>query len=606
MNARASLLFVAAALGCRVQAVDGAAYSGPKNACELGCASGVGCVDGACVSTETAYPLVFEVTPQSTSTFARGVTFTVPITDRKGGSDRNLKLDEPARVVAQLGTTKGIKLRLRKVDAVPGAAPAVFEASSLSDSTVTQVLTVPPGDYEVFLTPTTDSDLPIDPPVQLRDDDTKLPLVQTFTSGPQKLVVSYSGLRTIDVTLTDNAGALLTKPLNEARDVFVVDETTGVLASTIGHSCRPGAELLDSNVKLTLAPALTGHRYTLRVAPAATACSAAPGPLATVDFDLDTLDVEGHGNRAALAMPPTNRINAFGQVVAFGSNAPINDATIILRSQPGKLDPPTDYTAGNAFIEARVTVGGSDGQFIARNLLAGTYRATVIPGSSLTLGARPYAICVDCTTSAQDESAPPGSRIVDFKLDGKNSVDFQIARRVSVTLGAAGFDGALFGLGTFESDTSSSASLTNASGTALITRSEAGTLAITQEKGTPKSWNVAVALDPGVYDFVVRTPQASGYPWVVLPSVQVAPAPKLELGVVTATAPVIFEGHIVDPTGAPVPRANLRARALIPDKTDPKKPPLGAVLVGETRTGEDGSYRIVLPSDFAGLTPTAK
>jgi hypothetical protein len=601
MSARLALLCFALTVSCRVPAVDGAAYSGPRNSCDLGCATGVGCVDGACAAAETAYPLVFEVTPEATSTFAPGVTYTLPIDDRKGGTGRNLNLAEPARVVAELPDDTGVTLRLRKVDAVPGAAPAVYEASSLPGSTLTRVLTILPGKYEVFLTPSNDAALAFRPAVQLRDDETGLPLQQTFTSGGQKLVVSYAGLRSIEVSLTDGTGKPLVSPLNEARDVFVMDDTSRTLASTIARTCVLGGTELQSDVKLTLAPALTGHRYTLRVAPAAKPCSAAPGPLATVDFDLQALDVEGHGNRAVLAMPPTNRINTIGQVVAFGTNAPINDATVILRSQ--QLD---DTTDGHAFLETRVPIGGAGGQFFTKDLLAGTYRATVIPGSGLTLGSKPYAICVDCTTSAQDPSAPPGTRIVDFKLDGKNSVDFQIARRVAVTVAAAGFDGALFGLGTFESDTSSSASLATTTGATLLTRSELGPIAITQEKTTGKTWNVSAALDPGAYDIVVRTPEASGYPWVVLPAVEVAPAPKLDLGVVKAAAPVIFAGRLLDPSGQPVPRALLRARALIADKTDPKKPPLGAVLVAETRTGEDGSYRVVVPSDFSAITPTTK
>ncbi|MGZ3417347.1 MAG: hypothetical protein ACXVEF_22560 [Polyangiales bacterium] len=600
MKRHAFWLFFACAASCRVPAVDGAAYSGPRNACELGCASGVGCVDGACVAAQTAYPLVFEITPPTTAAFARGVTFTVPIADQKGATDRDIKLDQPARVVAELDDTAGVTLRLRRVDAVPGAARSVFEASSASGSKSTPALTVPPGDYEVFISPTQDSDLATIPPVQLRDDATGLPLVKTFASGAQKLVISYGGLRTIDVTLTDKTGAPLLSA-TEARDVFVIDDTTGALASTVKHTCTaPGS--VTPKVTLTLAPALTGHRYTLRVAPPAIKC-AAGAPLATVDFDLQALDVEGRGNQAILAMPPTpSTPTVVGQVVAFGTNAAINDATIILQSQT--LD---DVTSGHAFIEVRGDVGGASGRFFLDNVLPGTYRATVIPGTGVTLGARPYAICVDCTVPSQDPTAPDGTRVAEFKIDAAHTkLDFQIARRVSVTVGAAGFDGALFGLGTFEADTSSSAFLSTATGSKLITRSETGTLAITLEKGTLKTWNLAAALDPGVYDFVVRTPEASGYPWIVLPRTEVAPAPKLDIGVVKATAPVIFAGHILDPSGAPVPRATLRARALIPDRTDPKKPAIGAVLVGETRAGEDGSYNIVLPSDFATQPPVSK
>jgi hypothetical protein len=271
---------------------------------------------------------------------------------------------------------------------------------------------------------------------------------------------------------------------------------------------------------------------------------------------------------------------------------------VILRSQ--QLAPEVDAKKGHAFVELTADVGAS-GAFFVDKALAGTYRAVVVPGSSVRFGALPYAICVDCTVTSQDPTALPGTRTVDFDIGpGKPPLDFQLARRVQVTVGAAGFDGALFGLGTFEADGSNAVSLTTASGTKLLTRSASGTVAITQTAGTDKTWNVAPSLDPGVYDFVIRTPEASGYPWIVMPSIQVKPAPKLDLGVVKATAPVVFSGQILDPNGRAVPRATVRVRALIDDK-NPANPPGAAVLVGETRADDAGNYRIAVPSDFSAL-----
>jgi len=55
----------------------------------------------------------------------------------------------------------------------------------------------------------------------------------------------------------------------------------------------------------------------------------------------------------------------------------------------------------------------------------------------------------------------------------------------------------------------------------------------------------------------------------------------------------VLTGTVVDPTGAPIPRATVRARAL---NNDDGKKASAAVLVGETRADDAGRYRLVVPS----------
>lgn len=601
---RAAVCFsIAALVGCRVEAIDGTAYVGPANRCELGCPSGSSCVDGACLATETSYPLMLEATPPSSARYAPGVTFSLGIDDRKGGA-RDLALPDVALVSARLlvpgaASTVPLTLRLQRVDGTPGTPARSYETRSFPNTSQTPTLAIPPGDYYVFVSPSDAANLALVPPVQLRDDSTGKPLVVTFSSGAHELQVSIaSSLRTLSLHLTDESGNDFTS-LSDARKVYVFDETSGAVASTVVHTCVEPGKSVAFDLSLTLAPALDGHRYTLRLEPDADKpCNAKTSAVRpTIDYDLSALDVEGKGNTATIALhDPSSYVTvlASGTITAFGSKSGlgIEDGTIILRSTA--LSPAVAPISGHASIV--ITQPFSRGAFV---LLAppGNYRATIIPSSAVTsTTAKKYAVCVDCTVPSQDETAVPGTRVVDFAINGLAPLTFEIAPLVAVNGQPSGFDGALFTLGTFEATTSTSTVGFTDTGTALVTRAQSGLVTL----GTNGA-NLNSALDPGYYDLIVRTPERSGYPWIVRPRLQVKPAATLSLGAMTASAPVVFSGRVVDPTGTPLPGSTVRARALVTDN-DPTKPPLGAVLVGETRADDAGNYRIVVPATLSNAT----
>ncbi len=589
--------------GCRISALEGAEYVGPKNRCELGCPTGSQCVEDRCVAEQTSYPLTIDATPPTSSSYAPGVTFTVTVDDKRGGS-RDLKLPETATVVAALdsGAEIPLRLRLERVGAVPGAPASTFEAKSIAKSTRTPPLSIPAGDYYVFVAPADESaDLP---PVQLRAED-KSALVVTFAPGPQELRVAYapSSFRSVEVALHDNSpdgGSLLTLP-KDARDVYVLDDTTGRIASTVGHTC--GTPALAKSVTLRLAPELAGHRYTLRVAPAAKPCSSSTPPVrATLDFDLQALDVEGRGNKVVLQTPTDRTVLVSGLVRAFKQPIAI-EGDLVLRSV--KLE--DDAKAGRAWSTVNVRIN-RDGTF--RDIvLPGTYRADIIPSPDVRFPSSDFAICVDCKVPSQDPTAAPGARAVEFKIDGNNALTFdEVPKRVALVGDAVGFDGALFTLGTWEASSSTSGALATLAGTRMLTRAQSGLLRILEDGKTGAQWNISApdpleqiggrGLDPGVYDFVVRTPEASGYPWIVRPRLEITANAKFDLGTMQASPPVVFTGRVVDPAGAPIARATIRARALI-GENDPKKPALGAMLVGETRADENGNYRLIVPSTLS-------
>lgn len=592
---RAALAVSVMLAGCRISALEGAEYAGPKNRCDVGCPLDAQCIDDRCVADQTTYPLVLEATPPASASYAPGVTFTVTVEDKRGGA-RELKLPETATVVATLTTGSAIPLllRLARVGAVPGVAATTFEAKSIAKSTRTPPLSIPPGDYYVFVAPADDGGLAAFPPVQLRGDDRK-PLVVTFSSGPQELQIAYApeSFRTIEIDLQDQTGAPLTLA-TEARDIRVIDETTGRLASTIAHTCGTVGEKLNTRVQLTLAPELADHRYTLRFSPAATSCSAATSPVrATIDFDLQALDVEGRGNKITVQIPTRSRtVLVQGIVKQFNPNKSLPiEGDITLRS----VMLGDDAKAGRASSTLTIPID-RDGTFRGI-VLPGTYRADVLPSSDVRSPSNGFAICVDCTVPSQDPKAKPGTRTAEFMIDGDSVLTFEVPPRVRLIGSAAGFDGSLFTVGTWQSSTSTSAA------THLITRAQGGLVKVLQDQKTGVQWNTDGALDPGIYDLVVRTPEASSYPWIVLPRLDVAATSKLDLGTMNASAPVVITGRVVDPAGAAVARATIRARALI-SENDPKKPPLGAMLVGETRADDNGNYRLIVPSALAVAKPT--
>ncbi len=597
-RALAILAPLVAIAACRIEAIDGTAYAGPKNRCEAGCPVNASCVEGACVSSATDYPLVFEVTPPSSASFAPGVTFSIAISDQRAGT-RDLRLPDVAQVTARLdvGAHVPLRLRLERAGAIPGTPDTVFETKSVGTKAVTPPLTVPPGDYHVWVAPADDRDLELIPPVQLRNDETREPLVVTLPSGAHEIQVAYaSAFRTVDLELVRPDGEPLVAA-DEARDVRVIDETTGALASTIVRTCTEPGQPLNHKVSLRMGPELAGHRYTVRISPAEKSCSAAtPVVRATLDLDLHALDVEGRGTPVVVTVPDAHNTLAAGYVTAFGTSRRV-ESEIVLRSVA--LDASVDAKTGRAWFTIRSRSNG-DGSFNVP-VLPGLYRADVIPAPPEVGESGPgYAACVDCSVPSQDPMSKPGERTSLFAIDGTSLLVFEVAPRVSLFASATGFDGVPFTLGSFELSGSTSTTAFAASGARLLTRASSGTIELLYD--AERQWNLDAALDPGAYDLVVRTPLASGYPWIVAPRLQVQPSPEHDLGVVRASAPVPFVGRVVAPDGSTIPGATIRARALV---GDPKAKPVGAILVGETRADGEGRYSLSVPATFTTLPTTS-
>lgn len=572
-----ALFGVALLAACRLPTSDGPSYAGPRNKCDSGCPTDSTCVDAVCAASATDYELVLEATPPLTAAHGPGLTFAIPADDRKGGQ-RPLQLPDVVRVSARVSASTAIPvlLTLVRTSGQPGVVSSYTARSAGAGQS--RNLVVPPGEYQVRLEPENAADLAKWPPVVLRDDAKKVPLSLTFTAGPQLLVVSYaSTFRTFEVSLVDEKGAPVVSP-TMAYDLSVVDANSGRLVSTRVPTCTTPGTPLASKVTLSLAPDLEGERRVLRLEPARVACTAATGSAQpTFEYDLTALDVEGRG-KAELTLPTLKPVVATADVHAVGAPSQTLASRVIFRSK--SLVVPDGVRAGQPSYVARAD---TDAGRLTLALLPGQYTADVIPSPLFNQPARAFSTCVSCAVPSQDPASKPGDKVTEFSIDAGTNLVFELNRRNKLRVRVVGFDSALFPLGTWE------AAAVGANGS--LARTQLGTLGLTTDRTTGDVWNVDADLDTGLYDLLVHLPEASGYPWLVLPRLSIAGA--LDAGVLTMSAPVVMTGTIVDPQGVPMGRTALRARATVLDRAT--RVPISSVIVGETHTDEDGVYRLVLP-----------
>jgi hypothetical protein len=107
----------------------------------------------------------------------------------------------------------------------------------------------------------------------------------------------------------------------------------------------------------------------------------------------------------------------------------------------------------------------------------------------------------------------------------------------------------------------------------------------------------AFGADPGEFNFSVRPPRGSVYPWFVLwrlgvPSVYSAPI--TDLGPRTVSYPAVLQGVVRDGSNAPLGDTMVRAWLPVADSSAPDKV-AGVIQIGETRSGPDGAYVLPLP-----------
>src|SRR5439155_23456208 len=106
---------------------------------------------------------------------------------------------------------------------------------------------------------------------------------------------------------------------------------------------------------------------------------------------------------------------------------------------------------------------------------------------------------------------------------------------------------------------------------------------------TDASGSFSIGVDPGTFVVSVRPPNASSFPWKVLPDVLIDK--DHDLGTLAIDVPVILAGRILDPSLHPLPQTAIAAWVPSADGTS-------AVQIGETVTDGDGAYWLALSPSF--------
>jgi hypothetical protein len=103
---------------------------------------------------------------------------------------------------------------------------------------------------------------------------------------------------------------------------------------------------------------------------------------------------------------------------------------------------------------------------------------------------------------------------------------------------------------------------------------------------------LAVNLDPGTFDMVVKPAEGSGFPWLVTSQLEILGPEAVALGRLEIPNPVVLRGRIVDVDNQPVPLAPVTAWLPVEDEESSTST---VVQVGQTVSDESGEYTLFLP-----------
>ncbi len=558
---------------CSVPATEAASTpTVAENTCsrDSDCNPGV-CGAGRCVAAGTDLdPLILEVVPPASSHFGAGDSFLVEIdnpSDRSRSTARDITLPRYATVEARLvfepqvwdvlsstpecdqvrgpDGSMGVQVSVSR-SGRPAGLPiwsSVATAKS-GDGGWEFKLSLPADSYDLYLTLLNGCMLP---PVWLRN-------VQ-FDSG------TYSHPAFKVPSLAELSGKILLDDSVSLKDwtIRLIEPTGGLPISTVDEPLE--------NFLLYYVPPGAGVTPLVQVAPP-------QGVVApTVLWDLSVVDLDNDGKVGLDLSHLTWSVTTVrARVEREASSQGMAGATVVLRSKR-LAGAPEGLTAS-----WETTVRSNAEGDIEAQLVPGDYQVIVTPESAADA-------MTEHTWTVASEPAVQAGRVLTVRS----------ARRLT------GIAVEPQGGSPLSSSPAEIVPIAPTPGMLEIALGAAASSPRSLTAETGSSGEFLLPVDPGLVALLVRTPEESGFPWLVRSGieVEVGGTADLDLGTLSATYPVMIEGTLRDPDGNLVQRARLRAFGLVGAKggvVAKGEAARRALQVAETRSNESGRFRLLLPA----------
>jgi len=530
------------------------------------------CGAGVCVATGTEIdPLIIEVVPPASSHFGAGDSFLVQLddpSDRSRSTARDIKLLRYASVNARLifepeiwndeslpeeclaikgaDYSVGVHVALTRSEKPVGLPVWSSVATAKEVDSVWEFqLSVPADTYDLYLTPL--NGCRFLPPVWFRG----VKLTEGKYTFPALKVPS---LATLSYSIKPPIVAI------DDWSIQLIDPAQGLPLSTSARS---------TGFPLYYVPLGEGLVPLIRVAPP-------EGVVApTILWDLSVADFDNDGKVGLDLSSLTWSVTTVrARVEKSSPSQGLAGATVTLRSTHLEGAPEGLTASWETTVKS-----GTDGDFEVQ-LVPGDYQVIVTPGdSSDAVSIQSWTVAAEpAVQHGRVLSVQPATRMTGVALEPRQSSP--IARSevevVPISQAPSLWERAL-------------------GAAAVAPRSASGQTSSTGEFSVP--------VDAGKLALLIRTPEESGFPWLMHTgiSIDADAGPVWELGGLHATYPIVVSGKLTDPDGNLVQLARLRAFALVGadgSTLRDSKTAKGAIQVAETRSGNDGRFRLMLPASL--------
>jgi len=597
----------------------------PSNVAQNQCAGdsdcpGGSCVAGQCESQQGAFQTVlFAVTPPSSSSASADLQFLKQVDLPITGGAWDLPLDAALQLVGQVNlksnpprTCKpswgdvGNLLATSGDGSVPGTislTPSQTELGVFSQSAVAQTtlvntskftfsMNVPPGEYDVYYQPERQpSDDCIVSPLLLR----KLPI----NPGAKSLVLTVpeSSSFVLKVNWPLGDGAL------NGWTVDMLDPVSGHVISNRAPLALPASGDKTHYMATVRYVPVVGDtsdqtaQELLRLSPPDSPPNGMPMPAPTILLSRSALGLfdanSGTLNDFTAGRGLPTPVHIYGQVTALATPMPVAATVTLVATKIIGID------AGVLASFVRTVTVKVDGQFDLE-VLPGNYRVSAVPSAQLD---------TETNSSADSKLAEVSEdwMVADSPTEQAGKV-IELGHALPINGAAFNASGSTAVVTALVQAVASTAStqvdvLHQALGEAVVVpRAATGRV--------DPGGNFELIADPGTFDVSVRPLAASGFSWLVVPSVAVGTTGPTSGGANLMSRalplPVVYRGTVTLADTGSVPGALIRAFVYTSAGlyTSDSTKADSVVQIAETRADTSGAFKLLIPASLNGAVHT--